>query len=75
MGGYPDRAGSLAALRVLAQAGVDVIELGIPYSDPLADGPVIREAADAALGEAAASRVRQLISTSNNLFRPIRVIG
>jgi tryptophan synthase alpha chain len=48
MGGYPDRAGSLAALRVLAEAGVDVIELGIPYSDPLADGPVIRDAADAA---------------------------
>lgn len=48
MGGYPDRAGSLAALHVLADAGVDVIELGIPYSDPLADGPVIREAADAA---------------------------
>jgi len=48
MGGYPDRAGSLAALRALADAGADVIELGIPYADPLADGPVIREAADAA---------------------------
>jgi tryptophan synthase alpha chain len=48
MGGYPDRAGSLAALHALAEAGADVIELGIPYADPLADGPVIREAADAA---------------------------
>lgn len=48
MGGYPDRAGSLAALHALADAGADVIELGIPYADPLADGPVIREAADAA---------------------------
>ena len=48
MGGYPDRAASLAALHALADAGADVIELGMPYADPLADGPVIREAADAA---------------------------
>lgn len=48
MAGYPDRAGSLEAMRALARAGADVIELGVPYADPLADGPVIREAADAA---------------------------
>ncbi len=48
MGGYPDRATSLAALHALADAGADVIELGIPYSDPLADGQVIRDAADEA---------------------------
>jgi tryptophan synthase alpha chain len=48
MGGYPDRDGSLAALHALADSGADVIELGIPYADPLADGPVIRDAADAA---------------------------
>ena len=48
MAGYPTRAESLAALRVLAEAGADLIELGVPYSDPLADGPVIRDAADAA---------------------------
>ena len=48
MAGYPDRAGSLAALRVLAAAGADVIELGVPYADPLADGPVIADAAAAA---------------------------
>ncbi len=48
MGGYPDRATSLEALHALADAGADVIELGIPYADPLADGPTIRDAADAA---------------------------
>jgi tryptophan synthase alpha chain len=48
MGGYPTRAESLAALHALARAGADVIELGIPYSDPLADGPIIRDAADEA---------------------------
>jgi tryptophan synthase alpha chain len=48
MGGYPDRAGCLAALHSLVEAGADLIELGVPYADPLADGPVIRDAAEAA---------------------------
>ena len=48
MGGYPDRAGSLAALRAVARAGADVIELGVPYADPLADGPMIQHAAEVA---------------------------
>lgn len=45
MAGYPDRATSLAALRAAARGGADVVELGVPYGDPLADGPVIAEAA------------------------------
>jgi len=48
MGGYPDRAGSLAAIKAVAEAGADVIELGVPYADPLADGPVIVSAAETA---------------------------
>jgi tryptophan synthase alpha chain len=48
MAGYPTRAESLSALHVLAESGADLIELGVPFADPLADGPVIRDAADAA---------------------------
>lgn len=48
MAGYPDRATSLAALQAAARAGADVIELGVPYGNPLADGPVIAEAAKVA---------------------------
>jgi tryptophan synthase alpha chain len=48
MAGYPDRATSLEALRAVARAGADLIEIGVPYADPLADGPVIVEAANAA---------------------------
>ncbi len=47
--GYPTVEGSLEALRVIVEAGVDIVEVGIPYSDPLMDGPVIQHAADVAL--------------------------
>ncbi|HSQ21423.1 MAG TPA: tryptophan synthase subunit alpha, partial [Coriobacteriia bacterium] len=45
MAGFPDRATSLESLVAAARAGADIIELGVPYGDPLADGPVIAEAA------------------------------
>jgi len=47
--GFPDVAGTVQAVQVLEAAGADVIELGIPFSDPMADGPVIQKAATLAL--------------------------
>jgi tryptophan synthase alpha chain len=49
MGGFPDLATSEAIGRAYADAGADVVELGVPFSDPLADGPVIHAAGTAAL--------------------------
>ncbi|PZS10760.1 MAG: tryptophan synthase subunit alpha [Solirubrobacterales bacterium] len=49
MGGFPDLEGSRAVGLAYADAGADLVELGIPFSDPLADGPVIHAAATAAL--------------------------
>jgi tryptophan synthase alpha chain len=49
MGGHPDIESSRACLEAAIQAGADLIELGIPFSDPLADGPVIHEAGTIAL--------------------------
>ncbi|AEH44697.1 tryptophan synthase, alpha subunit [Thermodesulfatator indicus DSM 15286] len=48
-GGDPDLSATEDLLWALAEAGADVIELGFPFSDPLADGPVIQEAAQRAL--------------------------
>ncbi len=47
--GFPDVDGGIAALRVLVDAGCDVIEIGLPYSDPVMDGPTIQDAAQRAL--------------------------
>lgn len=47
--GFPDHKTSLDAYQALAEAGVDIIEVGIPYSDPLMDGPVIQAATAQAL--------------------------
>jgi tryptophan synthase alpha chain len=49
MAGDPDEATSLAILRALPQAGADVIELGMPFTDPMADGPAIQAAGGRAL--------------------------
>lgn len=47
--GHPDRARSLELIRGVARAGADIIEIGIPFSDPLADGPVIQASSQRAL--------------------------
>uniref|UniRef100_A0A0E0KK67 Uncharacterized protein n=1 Tax=Oryza punctata TaxID=4537 RepID=A0A0E0KK67_ORYPU len=51
--GDPDLATTSKALKILDSCGSDVIELGVPYSDPLADGPVIQAAATRALKKGA----------------------
>jgi len=47
--GFPDLDGSIAAAVALAESGADAIELGVPYSDPVMDGPVIQAATQASL--------------------------
>src|SRR6266508_3361766 len=47
--GDPDLATTESLLLALADAGADVIELGVPFSDPMADGPVIQRASERAL--------------------------
>jgi len=49
--GFPTFAGSVDAAVALVEHGVDALELGVPYSDPVMDGPVIQAAAQTALDE------------------------
>jgi tryptophan synthase alpha chain len=74
--GDPDAAASERILVALAEGGADVIEVGIPFSDPLADGPVIQRASERALAAGMTlrgaldlvSRVRRQIDTPIVLF-------
>ena len=59
--GFPDVPASVDAVRAMVAGGVDVVELGMPYSDPVMDGPVIQRAADAALR--AGVRVRDVLAS------------
>jgi len=47
--GHPDLGRSLETLRALEEGGADIIELGVPFSDPIADGPVIQASSQQAL--------------------------
>lgn len=49
MAGYPNENATISAVKGLIKGGVDIIELGFPFSDPLADGPVIQNASMLAL--------------------------
>jgi tryptophan synthase alpha chain len=60
--GFPSVAGSVEAMVAMVESGVDIVEVGVPYSDPLMDGPVIAYAADQALKRGA--RVRDLFTAT-----------
>lgn len=59
--GFPSVAGCVTALRAMVEAGVDVLEVGLPYSDPVIDGPTIQAAADQALRQG--TRTADLLRT------------
>ena len=59
--GFPTVAGAIAAVTAMAEAGADIVEIGLPYSDPLIDGPVIQEATNRAL--AGGTRVTDVLRT------------
>jgi tryptophan synthase alpha chain len=73
MAGDPDLASTAATLLALQGAGADLIELGIPYSDPLADGPVIQAAAARALAAGTTpGRVLEMLgSLRSSLTTPV----
>jgi tryptophan synthase alpha chain len=49
VGGFPDLETSLSVIKTLVKGGADMIEIGVPFSDPIADGPIIQEASHHAL--------------------------
>ena len=76
--GDPHPAATVALMQAMAEAGADVIELGVPFSDPMADGPVIKRAGERALAKGISLRdvlafVREFRATNDST--PIVLMG
>lgn len=75
MGGDPDMETSLAIARAVIDAGADVLEIGIPFSDPMADGPVIQAAGLRALqAGASVKKILSMITTLRKDYADVPVI-
>ncbi len=72
MGGYPTLADSVRIGEACIEAGADIIELGVPYSDPLADGPVIHAAGTQALR--AGANVAGVLEVARGLAQSVPVV-
>lgn len=75
--GYPKLDSTLGVMQTLQENGADVIELGIPYSDPLADGPVIQESGAVALqnGMTIKTLIAQLQQLRSTVSVPVILMG
>lgn len=75
--GFPDIESTTKVLKSLEKAGVDFVEIGMPYSDPLADGPVIQNSSTRALenGMSLKKLFEQLSSIPEEISMPIILMG
>jgi len=75
--GYPQLNSTIAVMKALQDNGADMIELGMPYSDPLADGPVIQQSSSVALanGMTIKKLFEQLKDFRNEISVPVVLMG
>lgn len=75
--GFPKKESTTEVLKIIQEAGADRIEIGIPYSDPVADGIIIQKAHEKALqnGMNLKTLFEQLISVKNEIKIPIILMG
>ena len=75
--GCPTLDGTAEVIRAMERRGIDLIEVGIPFSDPMADGPVIQDAATRALRNGMTLRLlfRQLETVKGEVHVPLVLMG
>lgn len=69
--GYPQLNSTIEVMKALQENGIDIIELGMPYSDPLADGPVIQQSSSVALANG--MTIKKLFEQLKDLRREISI--
>lgn len=76
MGGDPDLETSQALIRKMAEWGADLIEIGVPYSDPIADGPTIQKAAQRALNQGVSlAKILKMVEELENIPVPLIIMS
>src|SRR5688572_18101068 len=75
--GFPEMNSTLPVMKALRESGADLIEIGMPYSDPLADGPVIQASSTRALqnGMTIAKLFEQLKDFRKEIHVPVVLMG
>lgn len=74
--GFPTLADSVSLIEAMVENGVDIVEVGLPYSDPLMDGPVIQEAAERALAAGCTTpHVLDVVQAVSRLGAPVTVMS
>ena len=75
--GYPDLNDTVSVIQTLEKSGVDMIEIGLPFSDPLADGPTIQDSSTKALNNGMTSEILfdQLKDVRNYVDIPLIIMG
>jgi len=75
--GFPELNDTLPVLKTLEQNGVDLVEIGMPFSDPMADGPTIQQSGDKALENGMSIRVlfEQLQNMRQEVTMPVLLMG
>ena len=75
--GYPNREDTVTVIKNLETSGVDMIEIGLPFSDPLADGPTIQDSSTAALKNGMTTEVlfNQLKDIRKSVSIPLIIMG
>lgn len=75
--GYPQLNSTIETLQLLQDGGVDIVEVGMPFSDPLADGPVIQESSRIALQNGMSMKVlfEQLANMRKTIHIPVLLMG
>lgn len=75
--GHPTLDATVNTLQALQDGGVDMVEIGVPFSDPMADGPVIQDAATKALRNGMTLKIlfKQLTDIRNTIHIPLLLMG